>query len=61
MERSRLFETGLFDKSDWQAQWVDPEPARIVDSLSNPSPMLRKEFSLSKKSLRRGFMPRVGA
>jgi alpha-L-rhamnosidase len=41
------FQTAFFQTSDWKAKWI--EPGYIEDSLMRPSPLMRKEFSLSKK------------
>ncbi len=40
-----FFEMGLLGPSDWQASWIEPN-AIESDSTPNPSPYLRKEFSL---------------
>jgi alpha-L-rhamnosidase len=40
-----FWETGLLDRTDWKAQWIKPD--LIEDTTrANPSPLLRREFSL---------------
>jgi alpha-L-rhamnosidase len=43
-----FFETGLFSSSDWEASWIEPDVTED-EKISNPSPMLRKEFELKKE------------
>ncbi|HEY4327467.1 MAG TPA: glycoside hydrolase family 78 protein [Mucilaginibacter sp.] len=38
---------GLLTQSDWKAKWITP--GFVEDSVTRPSPLFRKEFSLSKK------------
>ncbi|MCR8561564.1 glycoside hydrolase family 78 protein [Mucilaginibacter sp. BJC16-A38] len=38
---------GLLTAADWKAQWITP--AGKEDSINRPSPLLRKQFSLTKK------------
>lgn len=40
-----FFETGLFERGDWTAQWITPDLAEDT-TRANPSPMLRRDFSL---------------
>lgn len=42
-----LFETGLLQKTDWKAQWI--EPGYTEDDVQRQSPLLRKEFQTGKK------------
>nr|WP_263327663.1 alpha-L-rhamnosidase [Neobacillus sp. Marseille-Q6967] len=39
------WETALFEKSEWKAKWITPDPQEL-DSDSQPAFMLRKEFEL---------------
>lgn len=41
-----FWETGLLDRSDWTAQWITPALSEDT-SRANPSPMLRREFTLA--------------
>ena len=41
------FITGIMHKQDWRAKWI--EPGFQEDTVLRPSPLLRKEFTLSKK------------
>ncbi|WP_426670659.1 family 78 glycoside hydrolase catalytic domain [Mucilaginibacter sp. McL0603] len=41
------WQMALLSESDWKAQWITP--GYVEDSISRPSPMMRKEFALSKK------------
>lgn len=41
------WQTGLFEAADWKAQWI--QPGYTEDSIQRPSPLLRKEFTASKK------------
>jgi len=41
------FTTGMLQMQDWKASWI--EPGYQEDTVLRPSPMLRKEFKLSKK------------
>ena len=40
-----FWETGLLDRTDWKAQWVTPDLLEDT-TRANPSPILRREFSL---------------
>ena len=42
------WEMGLLDNTDWKAKWITPNLADD-ETKSNPSPFLRREFSVSKK------------
>jgi alpha-L-rhamnosidase len=41
------FTMGLLHVADWKAQWITP--GFVEDSIMRPSPLFRKEFSLTKK------------
>ncbi|MEJ0033881.1 MAG: alpha-L-rhamnosidase N-terminal domain-containing protein [Bacteroidota bacterium] len=41
------WQTALFDKSDWKAKWIMSSAPE--DSIFQPSPVFRKEFSTAKK------------
>ncbi len=41
------WQMGLLSPADWKAQWITP--GFTEDSVMRPSPLFRKEFSLSKK------------
>ena len=41
------WELGLLDANQWTAQWIEPD-LEEEEKASNPSPMLRKEFTLKK-------------
>ncbi|AHF16391.1 alpha-L-rhamnosidase [Niabella soli] len=41
------FQMALLQPSDWRASWI--EPGYTEDSVLRPSPLLRKEFSTTKK------------
>ncbi len=41
------FQTAFFQVSDWKAKWI--EPGYIEDTIMRPSPLMRKQFTLSKK------------
>ena len=43
--RPAFWETGLLDRSDWKADWITPDMPEDT-TRANPSPMLRREFSL---------------
>ena len=43
-----FFEMGLLKAADWKAAWIEPD-IKEDTTVSQPCPMLRKEFSLSKK------------
>jgi alpha-L-rhamnosidase len=43
-----FWETGLLDRGDWSAQWITPDLSED-SSRANPSPMLRREFSLAQR------------
>ena len=42
------WEMGLLDPADWKAKWITPDLVED-EAKSNPSPMLRGEFSVKKK------------
>ena len=42
------WEMGLLDPADWKAKWITPDLVED-EAKSNPSPMLRSEFSVKKK------------
>jgi alpha-L-rhamnosidase len=42
-----LWQMGLLSPSDWSAQWITP--GFKEDSVMRPSPLFRKEFTVSKK------------
>lgn len=42
-----FFETGLLNTEDWKASWIEPD-LKEDTLITNPSPMLRKEFRLEK-------------
>ncbi len=39
-----FFHTGIFDKTDWQAQWITTS-----DEIVHQSPLLRKQFQIEKE------------
>ncbi|HEX2393764.1 MAG TPA: family 78 glycoside hydrolase catalytic domain, partial [Bacteroidales bacterium] len=41
------FRMGMLNKSDWKAKWI--EPGYQEDQAMRPSPLLRKQFSVTKK------------
>jgi len=41
------FEAGLFDASDWEGQWIEPEKEIDIDAYK-PVPYIRKEFTVKK-------------
>jgi alpha-L-rhamnosidase len=41
------WEMGLLNLTDWEAKWIEPKLTEDENNY-NPSPMLRKEFSLNK-------------
>jgi alpha-L-rhamnosidase len=43
-----FWETGLLDRGDWSAQWISPDLSEDT-SRANPSPMLRREFTLAQR------------
>jgi alpha-L-rhamnosidase len=43
-----FWETGLLDRGDWSAQWITPDLSEDT-SRANPSPMLRREFTLAPR------------
>ncbi|MGC1265569.1 MAG: glycoside hydrolase family 78 protein [Candidatus Acidiferrum sp.] len=45
------WEMGLLQASDWKAQWITPDLAED-ETKSNPSPMLRSEFTAKNKIAR---------
>ncbi len=42
-----LFQTALFNITDWKAKWISP--GYKEDSVMRPSPLFRKQFSTNKK------------
>jgi alpha-L-rhamnosidase len=46
--KAAWWEMGLLDAADWKAKWITPDLAED-EAKSNPSPMLRSEFSVKKK------------
>jgi len=42
-----IFKTALLHTTDWKANWI--EPGFEEDTILRPSPLLRKEFTVSKK------------
>lgn len=46
---AEFWEAGLLDGSDWKASWISPD-LNESDSLPNPCPYLRREFSLKGKA-----------
>ncbi|HEY0654960.1 MAG TPA: glycoside hydrolase family 78 protein [Chryseosolibacter sp.] len=42
-----FWQMGLLSTNDWKAKWISP--AYVEDSLTRPSPLLRKTFQSSKK------------
>jgi alpha-L-rhamnosidase len=42
------WEMGLLHAKDWKTQWITPDLVED-ESVSNPAPLLRREFSLKKK------------
>ncbi|HYL84308.1 MAG TPA: glycoside hydrolase family 78 protein [Candidatus Angelobacter sp.] len=45
------WEVALLDPADWKAKWIAPDFAED-EKKSNPAPLLRKDFSISKKIAR---------
>jgi alpha-L-rhamnosidase len=43
-----LWETGLLAPGDWKADWIEPDLKEDY-SVSNPAPMLRREFEVKGK------------
>ena len=41
-----FFQTGFFSVNDWKANWIEPG---FIDTVGQPSPMFRKEFTARKK------------
>src|SRR5205814_4103651 len=41
-----FWEMGLLDHADWTARWITPDVGEDT-TRSNPSPMLRREFTLA--------------
>src|SRR5207302_10674074 len=41
------WEMGLLDRADWTARWITPDVSEDT-TRSNPSPMLRREFTLGR-------------
>ena len=46
--KAARWEMGLLEASDWKANWITPDLAED-ETKSNPSPMLRSEFSVKKR------------
>ncbi|MGB8476566.1 MAG: glycoside hydrolase family 78 protein [Candidatus Acidiferrum sp.] len=46
--KTARWEMGLLEAADWKAKWITPNLAEDV-TKSNPSPMLRREFSVKAK------------
>ena len=44
---SAFWEMGILSSSDWKADWIRPDVPE--DTMSNPCPMLRKEFRLKER------------
>lgn len=44
------FRTGILGKEGWKAKWI--EPGYAEDTVMRPSPMMRKEFTVSGKIIR---------
>src|SRR5439155_783748 len=42
-----FWEMGLLDRADWTARWITPDISED-STRANPSPMLRREFTLSR-------------
>lgn len=42
-----FWEMGLLDRADWTARWITPDLSEDT-TRSNPSPMLRQEFTLAR-------------
>ena len=42
------WEMGLLEPTDWKAKWITPSLAED-ETKSNPAPLLRREFSISRK------------
>jgi alpha-L-rhamnosidase len=40
-----FFETGLFEASDWEAKWIEPEGEIDLDAYK-PAPYIRREFTV---------------
>src|SRR6201999_2879349 len=45
--KTAFFQMGQLDAADWKAKWI--QPGYIDDPVKQPSPLFRKEFTLSKK------------
>ena len=41
-----FFQTGLLNNNEWKAKWIEPA---FTDTVDQPSPMFRKQFSADKK------------
>ncbi|KAA9035645.1 Bacterial alpha-L-rhamnosidase [Ginsengibacter hankyongi] len=41
-----FFQTAFFQTNDWKAKWIQPG---FIDSVGQPSPMFRKQFTAKKK------------
>ena len=46
--KTARWEMGLLEVADWKAKWITPNLVEDV-TKSNPSPLLRREFSVKKK------------
>lgn len=46
--RTARWEMGLLAAADWKAKWITPD-LREDETKSNPSPLLRREFSVKRK------------
>ncbi|HEX9309891.1 MAG TPA: glycoside hydrolase family 78 protein [Gemmatimonadaceae bacterium] len=42
-----FWETGLLERADWSARWITPDLVEDT-TRANPSPMLRREFTVSR-------------
>ncbi|WP_018627567.1 alpha-L-rhamnosidase [Niabella aurantiaca] len=45
-----VFQMALLQPSDWKAEWITP--GYVEDSVFRPSPLMRKEFNITKKIAR---------
>jgi alpha-L-rhamnosidase len=46
--KTARWEMGLLEAADWEAKWITPDLPED-ETKSNPSPLLRREFSVKKK------------
>jgi alpha-L-rhamnosidase len=46
--KTARWEMGLLEAGDWKAKWISPDLVED-ETKSNPSPLLRREFSVKKK------------